>query len=188
MLKSAYVTAKHGLEGLSKVIALEAFVEAAAIDPVHYAKTYFMGAGDAGTDAYRLLQGLDNTSVTNAHELWVLSQQCDERVAAALHAHDWAALPADFAQCWRAYLELFGHRTHALADLASPTWQEDPTPLARLVLSYAGHAVPDPAVEHARLAAGRIRILAAAALGGGVVRHHRVDVPAVDEERQPRQP
>jgi DNA end-binding protein Ku len=40
----------------SKVIALEAFVEAAAIDPVFFAKTYFMGAGDAGTDAYRLLR------------------------------------------------------------------------------------------------------------------------------------
>ena len=38
-----------------KMIALEAFVEAAAIDPVFYEKTYYVGAGDAGTDAYRLL-------------------------------------------------------------------------------------------------------------------------------------
>jgi DNA end-binding protein Ku len=53
------VLAKEEIEAAagdrSKVIALEAFVEAAAIDPVFYAKTYFMGAGDAGTDAYRLL-------------------------------------------------------------------------------------------------------------------------------------
>ena len=39
----------------AKIIELEAFVEAAAIDPVYYQKTYYVGAGDAGTDAYRLL-------------------------------------------------------------------------------------------------------------------------------------
>jgi DNA end-binding protein Ku len=37
------------------VIALEQFVEAAHIDPVFYAKTYYLGAGDDGGDAYRLL-------------------------------------------------------------------------------------------------------------------------------------
>ena len=37
------------------VIVLEAFVEAAEIDPVFYEKTYYLGAGDKGTDAYRLL-------------------------------------------------------------------------------------------------------------------------------------
>lgn len=56
---------------------------------------------------------------------------------------------------WHAYLEAFGHRTHALADPASPIWQENPAPLARLVLNYAGQSVPDPAVKHAQLAAER---------------------------------
>jgi DNA end-binding protein Ku len=37
------------------VVALEAFVEAGAIDPVFYEKTYYAGAGDKGADAYRLL-------------------------------------------------------------------------------------------------------------------------------------
>jgi DNA end-binding protein Ku len=37
------------------VIALEQFVEAARIDPVFYAKTYYLGAGADGGDAYRLL-------------------------------------------------------------------------------------------------------------------------------------
>jgi pyruvate,water dikinase len=111
--------------------------------------------GDTEAEAYRLLQGLGNTSVTGAHELWALSQHCDETVAAALRAHNWASLPPDFAQRWDAYLEAFGHRTHALADPSSPTWQEDPAPAASLVLSYAEQAVPDPALEHARLAAER---------------------------------
>jgi DNA end-binding protein Ku len=54
------VLAKEEIEAAAgdkaHVIALEAFVEAAAIDPVFYERTYHLGAGDAGTDAYRLLR------------------------------------------------------------------------------------------------------------------------------------
>jgi pyruvate,water dikinase len=112
-------------------------------------------AGAPEVEAYCLVQGLWNTGVESAHRLWELSQGCTDVVAAALRAGDWASLPLDFAQRWHAYLEEFGHRTHALADPASPTWQEDPTPVARLVLSYTAQSVPDPAVEQAQLAAER---------------------------------
>ena len=37
------------------VIDIESFVETTAIDPVFYAKTYYLGAGAKGGDAYRLL-------------------------------------------------------------------------------------------------------------------------------------
>jgi len=37
------------------VIDVESFVETTAIDPVFYAKTYYLGAGAKGGDAYRLL-------------------------------------------------------------------------------------------------------------------------------------
>jgi DNA end-binding protein Ku len=37
------------------VIEIERFVETGAIDPVFYEKTYFLGAGKDGADAYRLL-------------------------------------------------------------------------------------------------------------------------------------
>ena len=37
------------------VIDVERFVEYAAIDPVFYEKTYYLGAGKKGEDAYRLL-------------------------------------------------------------------------------------------------------------------------------------
>ena len=113
----------------------------------------FPGALEA--EAYRLVQGLWNTSVENMRRLWNLSQRCTDAVATVLRAGDWASLPPDFAQHWHAYLDEFGHRTHALADPASPTWQEDPTPVARLILSYAAQSVPDPAIEQARLAAER---------------------------------
>ena len=39
----------------SHLIELEEFVHAAEIDPVFYAKTYYLGAGKDGRDAYRLL-------------------------------------------------------------------------------------------------------------------------------------
>jgi DNA end-binding protein Ku len=38
-----------------KMIAVEAFVDGAAIDPVFYEKTYHLGPGKDGQDAYRLL-------------------------------------------------------------------------------------------------------------------------------------
>ncbi|HEU4973759.1 MAG TPA: Ku protein [Baekduia sp.] len=37
------------------VVDVEHFVDAAAIDPVFYDRAYFLGAGDGGADAYRLL-------------------------------------------------------------------------------------------------------------------------------------
>jgi DNA end-binding protein Ku len=41
--------------GGEHLIAVEAFVDAAAIDPVFYEKTYHLGPGKDGADAYRLL-------------------------------------------------------------------------------------------------------------------------------------
>ena len=44
------------------VVAVEVFVESGAIDPVFYEKTYYLGAGKDGGDAYRLLHdALDHT-------------------------------------------------------------------------------------------------------------------------------
>jgi DNA end-binding protein Ku len=39
----------------SRLIELEEFVRAAEIDPVYYDRTYYLGAGDDGEDAYRLV-------------------------------------------------------------------------------------------------------------------------------------
>ena len=39
----------------SRTIELEQFVDRAQVDPVFYARTYYLGAGDDGEDAYRLL-------------------------------------------------------------------------------------------------------------------------------------
>ena len=40
----------------AKLIDVEHFVEGAEIDPIFYEKTYYLGAGDDGEDAYRLLR------------------------------------------------------------------------------------------------------------------------------------
>ena len=41
----------------AKLIDVEHFVEGEEIDPAYYDKTYYLGAGDKGEDAYRLLRG-----------------------------------------------------------------------------------------------------------------------------------
>jgi DNA end-binding protein Ku len=41
--------------GRSRLIELEEFVRAEEIDPVYYDRTYYLGAGDDGEDAYRLV-------------------------------------------------------------------------------------------------------------------------------------
>lgn len=46
-------------------IEIEAFVDAAAIDPTYYEKTYYLGSGENGGDAYRLLHdALEHTGRT----------------------------------------------------------------------------------------------------------------------------
>src|SRR4051812_4167575 len=46
----------------TKTIPIEEFVPAADMDPVYFAKTYYLGARDGGEDAYKALkQGLEQT-------------------------------------------------------------------------------------------------------------------------------
>ena len=54
MLEKEEIKAAAG-EG-AKLIDVEHFVAAGDIDPVFYDKTYYLGAGDDGEDAYRLLR------------------------------------------------------------------------------------------------------------------------------------
>lgn len=53
MLESGEIDAAAGER--SRTIELEQFVEAGQVDPVFYNRTYYLGAGDGGEDAYRLL-------------------------------------------------------------------------------------------------------------------------------------
>src|SRR3954465_14174255 len=46
----------------SKLIDVEHFVEGEQIDPAYYDKTYYLGAGDDGEEAYRLLRTARETS------------------------------------------------------------------------------------------------------------------------------
>jgi DNA end-binding protein Ku len=53
LLEKAEIDAAGGER--SRLIELEEFVRAAEIDPVYYDRTYFLGPGDDGEDAYRLV-------------------------------------------------------------------------------------------------------------------------------------
>src|SRR5215218_6690690 len=59
VLEKDEVKAAAGDRG--KVVALEEFVDAAAVDPVYFDRSYYVGAGD-DKDAYRLLQEALNKS------------------------------------------------------------------------------------------------------------------------------
>jgi DNA end-binding protein Ku len=64
----------------SKLIDVEHFVEGEAIDPAFYDKTYYLGAGDDGEDAYRLLRKALETSGKVAIARWTFHDR--ERLVA----------------------------------------------------------------------------------------------------------
>lgn len=113
----------------------------------------FPGAPES--EPYKLVQGQRNASVESGHHLWQLSRMVTPAIAGALQSGEWEQLPEPFRQAFEAYLDQFGHRTQALVDPGSPTWREDPRPVARLILSYAENDVSDPYLGVERLAADR---------------------------------
>jgi DNA end-binding protein Ku len=64
----------------SKLIDVEHFVEGEEIDPAFYEKTYYLGAGDDGEDAYRLLRKALETSGKVAIARWTFHDR--ERLVA----------------------------------------------------------------------------------------------------------
>jgi non-homologous end joining protein Ku len=63
----------------SHLIGLDQFVCAAGIDPVFYERTYYLGAGDDGHDAYRLLHDALKRSRRAGLGRWVFHNQYRER-------------------------------------------------------------------------------------------------------------
>jgi DNA end-binding protein Ku len=64
----------------SKLIDVEHFVQGDEIDPAFYDKTYYLGAGDDGADAYRLLRAALEKSGKVAIARWVFHDR--ERLVA----------------------------------------------------------------------------------------------------------
>ncbi|HEY6892128.1 MAG TPA: Ku protein, partial [Solirubrobacter sp.] len=64
----------------SKLIDVEHFVDGEQIDPAYYDKTYYLGAGDDGEDAYRLLRKALETSGRVAIARWTFHDR--ERLVA----------------------------------------------------------------------------------------------------------
>lgn len=88
----------------AKLIDVEKFVPGDAIDPIFYDKTYYLGAGDEGEDAYRLLRAALEKTGKVAIGRWVFHDR--ERLVAvkpldkllALHVmnfHDEVVEPGD---------------------------------------------------------------------------------------------
>jgi DNA end-binding protein Ku len=64
----------------AKLIDVEHFVSGEDIDPIFYEKTYYLGAGDDGEDAFRLLRGALEQSGRVAIARWVFHDR--ERLVA----------------------------------------------------------------------------------------------------------
>ena len=70
----------------AKLIDVEHFVEGEEIDPAYYDKTYYLGAGDKGEDAYRLLKAALDKSGKVAIGRWVFHDR--ERLVAVRPVDD----------------------------------------------------------------------------------------------------
>src|SRR3954447_25896534 len=88
----------------AKLIDVEHFVPGADIDPVFYDKTYYLGSGDDGEDAFRLLRKALEQTGKVAIGRWVFHDRerlvaggPDEGVRAmdVLNSHDEVVEPAD---------------------------------------------------------------------------------------------
>ena len=83
-------------------------------------------------EAQQLLQGQENASVESDRALWKLARGFDDRSLGE-------------------YLARYGQRPAVYCDLGAPTWEEDPTPVIRMLEKYKG--IEDPGVHVEELAA-----------------------------------
>ncbi len=104
---------------------------------------------DRAADGFALLQGIPNLTNDRIDELWALSRILHEHPSLVDQLRAGTDLPAisgDGADAvqrgLRALLERFGHTTQArLEDL--PSWNEDPSQIVDLLLTFAGVADAD---------------------------------------------
>lgn len=124
-----------------------------------------------GPDAYRLQASLitglaDVVSAQPGLELWELARLArrDPAIKLALLGRDpWSEigrlespLAGEFRQRLAGFLRKYGHRSVMEAELAAPTWEEDPNAVLGLVRNFIGlppEAAPNLVIE--RQAAGR---------------------------------
>lgn len=129
--------------------------------------------GDQDLQAYRLLQGTDNTSLVAGRALWALSRKvkADPELDMLIRETDAAHVMGMLAhsETGRAfipeietYLEQFGKRSDTVTELADPSWIEEPKTAIELLKHYLSESAEDPDIHWRELIAERERLVAEA--------------------------
>jgi pyruvate,water dikinase len=134
---------------------------------------YDLFGGEQTLQAFRLLQGFDNTSLEIDRALWqlsrralaaapvrvVLEEQASARVVPALES---TAEGRTFLVELRAFLEAYGHRHDKVDTISEPSWLEDPAPVIKSLKDYVTQPERDLETERAALSVERERLIAEA--------------------------
>ena len=126
--------------------------------------------GDLDLEAYKLLQGIDNTSLVAGRALWALSQKAkaDSEVAKLILETDASQVMSALGNtdAGRAliseidtFLEDYGKRSDTVIEMADPSWLEEPKTAIELLKNYMGDSAEDPDIRWHELVAERERLV-----------------------------
>jgi pyruvate,water dikinase len=121
-------------------------------------------------DAYKLLQGFENTTLQAGNDLWDLAQSeksedvrrivierpTSEVLAVLAMSEEGVAFLARLDD----YLELWGARSNMLEEYAAPSWIEDPSTVIENLKNYMAHSAVDPRLRWNELVTERKRLVA----------------------------
>jgi phosphohistidine swiveling domain-containing protein len=129
---------------------------------------------DAGPmDAYKLIQGFDNSSLRAGEDLWKLSQiaAASEEVRNVINntptdgvmaALEGSEAGRNFISEIDRYAQMWGLRSDTVIEIGDPSWVEDPTIVINNVKAYLAGDAGDPREQRNEVVAERERLIAEA--------------------------
>ena len=129
--------------------------------------------GDQDLEAYKLLQGTDNSSLAAGRALWALSRRvkADPELTMLIRETDAAHVMGTLAHSEtgrafipeiEAFLEAYGKRSDTVIELADPSWIEEPKTAIELLKNYLSDSAEDPDIRWRELIEERERLVAEA--------------------------
>ena len=129
--------------------------------------------GDRDLEAYKLLQGIDNTSLVAGRALWALSQKAkaDSELATLIRDTDASQVMSAlensekgraFISVIQEFLEGYGKRSDTVTEMADPSWLEEPKTAIELLKNYMRDSAKDPDIRWRELIVERDQLVAEA--------------------------
>ncbi len=127
--------------------------------------------GDQDLEAYKLLQGIDNTSLVAGRALWALSRKvkADPELTMLIRETDAAHVMGTLAHSEKgkafipeieAFLEAHGKRSDTVIEMADPSWIEEPKTAIELLKKFLSDSAEDPDIRWRKLIEERERLVA----------------------------